>query len=42
MFFVSVFPDLDKPDESFEKNGILTMNIYTFSRILSNDTCSVS
>ncbi|XP_060738073.1 uncharacterized protein tasor2 [Tachysurus vachellii] len=32
----------DKPDESFEKNGILTMNIYTFSRILSNDTCSVS
>ncbi|XP_027006961.2 uncharacterized protein tasor2 isoform X2 [Tachysurus fulvidraco] len=32
----------DKPDESFEKNGILTMNIYTFSRILSSDTCSVS
>ncbi|KAK3540454.1 hypothetical protein QTP70_031005 [Hemibagrus guttatus] len=32
----------DTPDETFEKNGILTMNIYTFSRILSNDTCSVS
>ncbi|MCI4380631.1 hypothetical protein PGIGA_G00242210 [Pangasianodon gigas] len=32
----------DTPDDSFEKNGILTMNIYTFSRILSNDTCSVS
>ncbi|XP_060788342.1 uncharacterized protein tasor2 isoform X4 [Neoarius graeffei] len=32
----------DTPDDTFEKNGILTMNIYTFSRILSNDTCSVS
>ncbi|XP_036435276.1 uncharacterized protein tasor2 isoform X2 [Colossoma macropomum] len=32
----------DTPAESFGKNGILTMNIYTFSRILSNDTCSVS
>ncbi|XP_053359520.1 uncharacterized protein tasor2 isoform X1 [Clarias gariepinus] len=32
----------DTPDDSFEKNGILTMNIWTFSRILSNDTCSVS
>ncbi|XP_073675094.1 uncharacterized protein tasor2 [Garra rufa] len=32
----------DKPAESFGTNGILTMNIYTFSRILSNDTCSVS
>ncbi|KAL7884690.1 hypothetical protein AOLI_G00074600 [Acnodon oligacanthus] len=32
----------DTPAETFGKNGILTMNIYTFSRILSNDTCSVS
>ncbi|XP_050972415.1 uncharacterized protein tasor2 isoform X3 [Labeo rohita] len=32
----------DTPTESFGTNGILTMNIYTFSRILSNDTCSVS
>lgn len=32
----------DTQTESFGKNGILTMNIYTFSRILSNDTCSVS
>ncbi|KAI5610389.1 protein FAM208B isoform X2, partial [Silurus asotus] len=32
----------DTPDDTFEKNGILTMNIYTFSRIISNDTCSVS
>ncbi|KAI4895838.1 hypothetical protein NFI96_016993 [Prochilodus magdalenae] len=32
----------DTPSESFGKNGILTMNIYTFSKILSNDTCSVS
>ncbi|XP_072537564.1 uncharacterized protein tasor2 isoform X2 [Salminus brasiliensis] len=32
----------DTQAESFGKNGILTMNIYTFSRILSNDTCSVS
>ncbi|KAF4072527.1 hypothetical protein AMELA_G00264050 [Ameiurus melas] len=32
----------DTPDDCFEKNGILTMNIYTFSRILSNDTCSIS
>ncbi|XP_016323777.1 uncharacterized protein tasor2 isoform X3 [Sinocyclocheilus anshuiensis] len=32
----------DTPTESFGTNGILTMNIYTFSRILLNDTCSVS
>ncbi|XP_051508712.1 uncharacterized protein LOC127414603 [Myxocyprinus asiaticus] len=32
----------DTPNDSFGKNGILTMNIYTFSRILSSDTCSVS
>ncbi|XP_076860256.1 uncharacterized protein tasor2 isoform X4 [Brachyhypopomus gauderio] len=32
----------DTPADSFGKNGILTMNIYTFSRILSNDTCSIS
>ncbi|XP_051949846.1 uncharacterized protein tasor2 [Xyrauchen texanus] len=32
----------DTPNYSFGKNGILTMNIYTFSRILSTDTCSVS
>ncbi|XP_039521057.1 uncharacterized protein tasor2 isoform X4 [Pimephales promelas] len=32
----------DTPTDSFGTNGILTMNIYTFSRILSNDTCSVS
>ncbi|XP_077079732.1 uncharacterized protein LOC143732486 [Siphateles boraxobius] len=32
----------DTPTESFGANGILTMNIYTFSRIISNDTCSVS
>ncbi|XP_066499421.1 protein TASOR 2 isoform X2 [Hoplias malabaricus] len=32
----------DTPAEAFEKHGILTMNIYTFSRILSNDTCSIS
>ncbi|XP_022526319.2 uncharacterized protein tasor2 isoform X1 [Astyanax mexicanus] len=32
----------DTQTESFGKNGILTMNIYTLSRILSNDTCSVS
>ncbi|XP_026124856.1 uncharacterized protein LOC113106975 isoform X2 [Carassius auratus] len=32
----------DTTSESFGTNGILTMNIYTFSRILSNDTCSVS
>ncbi|XP_051524556.1 uncharacterized protein LOC127423914 isoform X2 [Myxocyprinus asiaticus] len=32
----------DTPADSFGKNGILTMNVYTFSRILSNDTCSVS
>ncbi|XP_042617709.1 uncharacterized protein LOC109102327 isoform X2 [Cyprinus carpio] len=32
----------DMPTESFGTNGILTMNINTFSRILSNDTCSVS
>ncbi|XP_016145914.1 uncharacterized protein tasor2 isoform X2 [Sinocyclocheilus grahami] len=32
----------DTSTESFGTNGILTMNIYTFSRILSNDTCSVS
>ncbi|XP_043103207.1 uncharacterized protein tasor2 isoform X2 [Puntigrus tetrazona] len=32
----------DTPTESYGTNGILTMNIYTFSRILSNDTCSVS
>ncbi|XP_062855189.1 uncharacterized protein LOC134318281 [Trichomycterus rosablanca] len=28
----------DTPDDSFEKSGILTMNIYKFQRILSNDT----
>ncbi|XP_067270398.1 protein TASOR 2 isoform X2 [Pseudorasbora parva] len=32
----------DTPTESFGTNGILTMNIYTFSRILSKETCSVS
>ncbi|XP_051964819.1 uncharacterized protein LOC127630954 isoform X2 [Xyrauchen texanus] len=32
----------DTPADSFGKNGILTMNVWTFSRILSNDTCSVS
>uniref|UniRef100_A0A8C2GFF0 Transcription activation suppressor family member 2 n=1 Tax=Cyprinus carpio TaxID=7962 RepID=A0A8C2GFF0_CYPCA len=32
----------DTPTESFGTNGILTMNIYTFLRIISNDTCSVS
>lgn len=32
----------DTQTESFGKNGVLTMNIYTLSRILSNDTCSVS
>uniref|UniRef100_A0A4W4H7S8 DUF3715 domain-containing protein n=1 Tax=Electrophorus electricus TaxID=8005 RepID=A0A4W4H7S8_ELEEL len=32
----------DTPADSFGKNGILTMNIYAFSRILSNDSCLVS
>ncbi|XP_030628969.1 uncharacterized protein tasor2 [Chanos chanos] len=32
----------DAPTESFGENGILTMNINTFSRILSNDTCCIS
>ncbi|XP_056319983.1 uncharacterized protein tasor2 isoform X2 [Danio aesculapii] len=32
----------ETPTEAFGTNGILSMNIYTFSRILSNDTCSVS
>ncbi|XP_056628835.1 uncharacterized protein tasor2 isoform X2 [Triplophysa dalaica] len=32
----------DKSSDAFEKNGILTMDIYTFSRILSEDTSSVS
>ncbi|XP_065104408.1 uncharacterized protein tasor2 isoform X2 [Paramisgurnus dabryanus] len=32
----------DTPTDVFERNGILTMNIFTFSRILSKDSCSVS
>ncbi|XP_009302060.1 uncharacterized protein tasor2 isoform X1 [Danio rerio] len=32
----------ETPSEAFGTNGILSMNIYTFTRILSNDTCSVS
>ncbi|XP_031420028.1 uncharacterized protein tasor2 isoform X3 [Clupea harengus] len=32
----------DTPDKSFGKNGILTMNMNTFSQILSNDSCTIS
>ncbi|KAI7797992.1 putative protein FAM208B [Triplophysa rosa] len=32
----------DTSSDAFEENGILTMDIYTFSRILSEDTCYVS
>ncbi|XP_041967157.1 uncharacterized protein tasor2 isoform X3 [Alosa sapidissima] len=31
----------DAPCKSFEKNGILTMNMNTFLQILSNDSCTI-